>query len=270
MNKLAIVTKNPQTYFVKRLIEEVGHSALLFNPWQDTLFPEADQFLVRTTGVYGSDLDLLMLQSLDVNQVINPLLALRRFRSKTSQYLWFEENNFPVAPWISLKNVELVTVEKFFRLFPDAIVKPNYGQGGWGVQSLKWDNFKSWWKKKAGIDEDYLLQAHVKGATELRYFFIANEFSFVLERTAKTGVAANYSASGTAIVSSLPAGFQSLIDQLIHLSGAQYGALDLLIEGNQLTILELNSVPGIEQLETLSGLNIIRKLLSAKFFCQIF
>ena len=269
MNKLAIVTKNPQTYFVKRLIEEVGHSVVLFNPWQDALFPQADQYLVRTTGVYGSDLDLFMLQSLEENQVINPLSSLRRFRSKMSQYLWFEENNFPVSPWISLKNADLLTVEKFFRLYPDAIVKPNIGQGGWGVQSLKWESFRPWWKKKKGIDDDYLLQAHVKGATELRYFFITDEFSFVLERSAKSGIAANYTLQGSATVSALPSRFQGMIEQLIYQSGAKYGALDLLIQEDRLTILELNSVPGIEQLETLSGLNIIRKLLTAKFFCQI-
>ena len=56
MNKLVIITKNPQTYFIERLIKDVGEDKVkLFNPWTDLEFPMGENYLVRTTGVYGSD-----------------------------------------------------------------------------------------------------------------------------------------------------------------------------------------------------------------------
>lgn len=270
MNKLVVVTKNPHTYFLKRLTEEVGDGLLLFNPWTDSFFPKAEKYLVRTSGVYGSDLDLLMLQSLDPSLIVNSLNSLRRFRSKSIQYSWFDDQDFPTAPWINLKGASLLTIEKFFRLFPFAVVKPDIGQGGWGVELFNWERFKIWWKKKQGKDERYILQAFIGEAKELRYFFIKEEFSLVLERKTQNGITANFKRNGEAFVSALPDEYWPIIDRMVQTSEAQYGAIDLLIKDGQLFVLELNSVPGIEQLEKVSGKNIIRQLLGAKFFCQIF
>jgi glutathione synthase/RimK-type ligase-like ATP-grasp enzyme len=267
MNKLVVLAKNPNTYFIKRLTEEVGQGLALFNPWADLEFPSGDKYLVRTTGVYGSDLDLLFLKSLPQEKIINPLATIQRFRSKSSQYYWMEERGFPLLHWLPVQGTDLLTIEKFFRLYPEAVVKPIIGQGGWGIESLTWDRFKSW-KKKRNTDESFLLQPLIKGAKEYRYFFILNELEIVLERTARTGVAANFQNQGGAIVSEFPEAFKSIIHQIIQTSGAEYGALDVLVDDNTLYVLELNAVPGIEQLEKVSGVNVMNKLV-AKFFCQI-
>jgi glutathione synthase/RimK-type ligase-like ATP-grasp enzyme len=267
MNKLVVLTKNSETYFIKRLIEEVGQSRVqLFNPWADAILPEAESYLMRTTGVYGNDLDLLIAQSLPQERIMNPLPTLRRFRSKSVQYLWFEELDFPLLHWLPLKGTDLLTIEKFFRLYPEAVVKPLKGQGGWGVEVLKWSTFKSWWKKKQGKDEDYLIQPFIKGARELRYFFIKDGLHLTLERKARSGITANFKTQGSASVTQLPVEFQATIDRLIEKSGAYYGAIDLFIDDGNLIILELNTVPGVEQLEQVSGLNIIRELLKCQFF----
>lgn len=269
MNKLVIIAKNKQTYFIEKLTKEVGgDNARLFDPWIDLEMPVADHYLVRTTGVYGSELDLLMLQGLPQDRVINPLEALKNFRSKSVQYSWFDEHDFPALHWLPLQGTDLLTIERFFRLYPRVVVKPLIGQGGWGIEVLTWATFKSWWKKKKGRDESYLIQPLISGARELRYFFIKNTFNVCLERKSKSGIAANFKLQGSAIQTELPAEFQEMIDQLIEMSGALYGAIDLLIDDGRPVILELNTVPGIEQLEEVTGLNIIQKLLSANFFCH--
>ncbi len=270
MNKLVILTKNPQTYFIKRLIQEVGDSGVqLFNPWADIIMPEGDRYVIRTTGIYKNDLDLMMIQGLPQDKVINPLPALKRFRSKSSQYSWFDEEGIPSLHWLPLKGTDLITIEKFFRLYPECVVKPLVGQGGWGIEALTWESFQGWWKKRKGKDEDWLIQPLVRGARELRHFFIKGEFALTLERKALTGIAANFQKQGGATVVELPAEIKDEVNRLIEKSGALYGAIDLFIDNGRLRILELNTVPGIEQLEQVSGVNIIGKLLSAKFFCQI-
>ena len=52
MNKLVIITKNEKTYFVEKLIKELGQDKVaLFNPWADLILPEGEHYLVRTTGI---------------------------------------------------------------------------------------------------------------------------------------------------------------------------------------------------------------------------
>ena len=260
MNKLCIIAKNKKTYFINRLIEEVGIDVPVFNPWSDLEFPEAEKYIVRTTGVYHSELDLMLLKALPVESVVNPLDSLKRFRSKTSQYSWFESVDLPLLPWISLKDSDLVTLEKFSILYPEMVVKPHVGQGGWGIEVLKRDDLRRWSKRE---DKDYLLQPFIKDAIELRYFFIKGSRSIVLKRSARTGVAANFQKEGSAEVSSLPDEFQPEIDRLISMSGAHYGAIDLFIDHGRMFILELNTVPGIEQLEKVSQTNIMKSLISS-------
>lgn len=262
MNKVCVFAKNKNTYFIRRLIEELGDGVALFDPWSDLDLPPAERYLVRTTGIYHSELDLLILGSLPADKVLNPVSVLKRFRCKASQWQWFEEHDLPCLPWIPLKGVDSITAEKFSVLYPEMIVKPNFGQGGWGVEVLTRDSLLGWLKKKKkNNDEDYLLQPLIKNAVEYRYFFIKNNFSVVLKRKSKSGVAANFQREGEAELTELPAFAQADINRLIELSGAAYGAIDLFIQDERLIILELNAVPGIEQLENISRQNILRKLL---------
>jgi glutathione synthase/RimK-type ligase-like ATP-grasp enzyme len=258
MNKLCVFAKNKKTYFINRLIEELGQSAVLFDPWTDGELPAADKYLVRTTGVYHSDLDLLILQALPPEKIINPLGALKRFRSKGSQYRWMEEEDFPCLPWISLKGPDSLAPEKFIMLYPEVVVKPEIGQGGWGVEVLTRAGLKSRMKKH---DKDYLLQPLIKSAREYRYFFINGEKPLVLERQAKSSLSANFKQQGKAVVSTFPTEYQSVVDKFIAASDAHYGAIDILIDQGQLYILELNIVPGVEQLEQVTGVNVVAALV---------
>lgn len=262
MNKICVVAKNPDTYFVKRLIKEVGLGAIIFNPWEDLLFPEADLYLSRCSGVYGSDLDLMFLKSVPKNRLINNFDVLKLFRSKSTQYEWFEKEDVPSLPWLPVKGTDLITIEKFFRLYPELIVKPVIGQGGWGVEKITWPQFKSW-KKKKGVDQNYLLQPFIKDATEFRYFFIKGFSPIIFERKVRSGVASNFKNQGEAFISQLPQNILNKMKQIEASSGAHYGAIDLLLKDGQLSVLELNSVPGIEQLEKVSGINVIKELLKS-------
>lgn len=262
MNKLCVVAKNKETYFIKRLIEEVGQGVVLFDPWSDYELPEASVYLVRTTGVYRSELDLMLLKTLPAEKIVNNLNSLIKFRTKNHQYEWFESENLPALPWLSLKGKELITVEKFFRLYPEAVVKPLTGQGGWGVEGLSWEKFKSW-KKSLGQDDDYLLQPFIKNAIELRYFFIKGTRPIVLERKSKSGLAANFRKQGEAKLSALPIELEPMLNEVVDKSSLIYGAVDLIIKDGHPYILEVNSVPGIEQLEKVSGINVLRPLIRA-------
>lgn len=271
MKKIVIVAKNQETHFIKRMLEEAGQeNCAFFDPWKDYIIPEGQNYLVRTTGIHHSDLDLMMLGTLKDKNIVNPLASLKLFRSKLTQYEWMENHFFPVLPFINLKNADLIQVERFFRLYPELIVKPHCGQGGWGIEVLTWEKFKTWWKKKKGVDESYLLQPYKKHAIEYRYFFIKGQGDFVLKRMSTRGVAANFKNQGEAQVSTMPMALLAKLQELADHSGLLYGAIDVLVEGEHLSILDVNSVPGFEQLEAVTGENIAQKLVNASFFCQSF
>ncbi len=263
MKRICVFAKNKTTYFIKRLEEEVGQIEL-FDPWFDLMLPDADIYLARTSGVYRSDLDLMILGSLPKNKIFNPVESLKRFRLKSTQYQWFEEHDFPVLPWLHVSQIQFETVEKFFRLYPECVVKPLAGQGGWGIERLTWEKFKSWKNKKNKMgDNDYLLQPFLKGAEEYRFIFIKGARPVILKRMVSSGITANFKTSGKAEVARLSDRLEEQMQTIIMASGAHYGAVDLFVQGGAMFIIDFNSVPGLEQAEKISGRNLLRDLVQS-------
>jgi glutathione synthase/RimK-type ligase-like ATP-grasp enzyme len=256
MNKLCVFSTNVKTYFMTRLINEVGQGLVIFNPQIESELPDAQAVLVRTSGVLRNDLDLAVLEKSHQTKIYNPLFSLKIFRGKASQYEFFEKNNFPHLPWKRMNGLFEIPVwgSKY-------LVKPDRGQGGWGIRVFDRKELLTWWsKQKVSGDLDYLLQPFMTDVQEFRVFFCGLG-RIILKRKNSDRIPANFQSGGEAELSSLPSGFSSEIERLIKCSGAVYGAIDLFIKADQMFILELNTVPGIEQLEMVSGTNIIRSLL---------
>ncbi len=262
MNKLCVVAKSQNTYFIKRLTQEVGESNLVFfNPWSEDLIPQADKYLVRTTGIYFDDRDLEILKCTK-KIIINPIECLKIFREKNLQYHFFKTHKLPHLPWLYLKNSQLTDALEFLSKHQVGLIKPNRGQGGWGIRTLSQADFPTWWhEQQKKNDLDYLLQPYIQNAVELRIFFAADK-KICLKRSALDSVAANFQQHGLAQLTEIPTSLVPTLEMLISASGAIYGAIDLLMWQSNVAILELNTVPGIEQLELVSGQNIVGEFLS--------
>ncbi len=257
MNKLGVLSTNIKTAFMRRLMEEVGDATFVLHP-HDEFPPECTHLLVRTSGYSRDDQDLNFIKRCPASvKIINPTVTLEIFRSKNSQYSFFETHRVPHLPWFDLSEGKLPE-----NLFPgNLLVKPRRGFGGWGVRKLSHQEFRLWWESQVAVgDIDYLVQPFAEEAIEYRIFF-AGEFRFKMERTNQSGITANLRTGGEAKKSSLPSEVMIEMESLIKLSGAWYGAIDLLINRHGFYVLELNVVPGIEQVEALSGRSIIREIL---------
>jgi glutathione synthase/RimK-type ligase-like ATP-grasp enzyme len=263
MNRLCIVAKNSKTHFIRRLTDEVGGEVALFNPWEEKHLPDAHSYILRATGIYGSSTDLSLLSTHD--NVINSVKSHNIFREKQTQYSFFENHQHPCLPWINLQGLTEAQALHFLKTYKRVLVKPNRGQGGWGVEVLGENSFSSWW---AVGDHDYVMQPYRDDLREGRLFFIGEEKSWCLERLKSKGaVAANFKQEGEARLLTLSAAHQGALNRLIQNSGAFYGAIDFLYDDSKLYTLELNVVPGIEQLEMITGENIAGQL-AAKFLSQ--
>lgn len=263
MNKLTIVAKNPQTYFIKRLSEELGeHRIQHFNPWIDPIPASCDKILFRSSGIYQSDDDLNFVRTTKA-EVMNPLRCLEIFRSKSSQYEFYNSQLHPSLPWWYLADWTDESSDGEF------LVKPDKGQGGWGIEVLRAGELIKWKQfQVAKGDLSWVVQPYLR-TQEYRVFFVGEE-RICLKRFPKAGErVSNFAQEGEARLVALPIEIKSVVEPLIKDSGAYYGAIDLLDSVNGPIILELNVTPGIEQVEALGQRNLIQALLSANFFCQI-
>lgn len=249
MNKICVVTRNPETYFVKRLTEEVG-DVLLWNPWKQAPLPTTNNFLVRTSGVYGDDRDLDLLRNIE-RTLINPVSSHALLRDKTKQFQFLEKKGFHLIPWKTLDGRGEFLPEKI-------LIKPIRGQGGWGIRVMEQSEFLRW--EKSSTDRSWIIQPYLENVKEFRLFFCGNE-EVLLERSGAS--VANFSQGGSARMIRIPDALKELGEEIRVLTGLEYGAIDLFeTSGGEHLILEVNPVPGVEQLERVSGQNIIRKVVS--------
>jgi glutathione synthase/RimK-type ligase-like ATP-grasp enzyme len=266
MYKICVVARNFQTYFIQRLISVVGQgNVLLSDPRNLAELPVADFYFVRTTGIYRNDRDLELLEKLSPGStIINPLASLKIFRDKPTQYSWLQKNSFSVVPWLKLRGKAWEEVRDCFETFhcEEVVVKPLAGQGGWGVKKLDERELQSWWQERRDReDEDYLAQPFVKKA-EYRVFFLPSGKRWVLRRIGDE-LAANFAQGGKAEEASLPFHAKAEVERLIESSGTLYGAIDLFVDPDSVFFLELNTAPGMEQLEQVTRGNIMLELLKA-------
>lgn len=248
MNKLCVVNRNQKTYFMKRLMEEVGN-VVLWDPWESSSLPSADHFLLRTTGVYGDDRDLNLLKACK-KSVINPVSGHELLRDKAHQFQFLEKKGFHLIPWRTLDQRDDFLPEK-------VLIKPIRGQGGWGIRTMGRKEFLKWESETS--DRSWIIQPFLENVRELRLFFCGDE-EFLLER--KGEVAANFTQGGKAVLIPVPPALSELGEEIRLITDLSYGSIDLFEYEGQHLILEINPVPGIEQLEQVTGQNIIRKVLS--------
>jgi glutathione synthase/RimK-type ligase-like ATP-grasp enzyme len=276
MNKILVMAKNKNTYFIKRLIETVGEEhVVLFDPWSELSPVDTDiqKILVRTTGVYSSNADLSYLKTQTITKnIINPLESLETFRSKLSQYKYFKQKNIPHFPWLNLQESELMELESFLKQYPAQryLIKPHRGQGGWGIETFTSQEILTWFKtrKSSKGDLEYLLQIYYEDVIEVRFFFIGEDYSITLQREKIPGQAqANFGQGGEAYRVEDHPDFWRLVEKIRAELSLFYGAIDALLINGSPVILEVNATPGIEQLEQVSGQDVMQRL-TAKFFGQ--
>ncbi|HLW56804.1 MAG TPA: hypothetical protein VKY27_05430 [Bacteriovoracaceae bacterium] len=265
MNKLQILAKNSHTFFIDRVKEEaelLGVEVGIINPWLERIYQTNDQevFLVRTTAIHGTDDDLNFIEEFNL-KTLPSLKALRVLRTKPHQFAYFESLDIAHLPWLNLLTSSEEEILAFAQDKKKLLIKPQRGQGGWGVRVfLGVEELLAWWRVSS--DREYLLQPYIEEHEEVRVFFMGKTF-LALKRL-KKGVAANFRQEGEAIAISVPLELEKIVEKIRQDLDLPYGAADFLLYAPKGTpyLLEMNLVPGIEQLEGVTGRNIAQELLS--------
>jgi glutathione synthase/RimK-type ligase-like ATP-grasp enzyme len=281
-DKIIYLSPNTETYFARRFQEEChadGLGVQYINPFQSVISPlDIDPgrcfIMYRTSGVHMDDFDMEMTKvTYPKADCWNPLSAIHLTRTKMRQQRFFNKHGITNIPTLALRgrvDEEMMkSIDEFAERFnPDHrwIFKLNRGQQGIGLNLIEgrqalFSWLETFWAIK---DQDFLIQPYIEAEAEYRCFFIKKtNQTWWLKRTSD-GLKSNFAQGGGAeIVSIPPKTVEEEVLKLITHSPCEYGAVDILWTGTEAYILELNSQPGIEQLEGITQVNIMKKLLEA-------
>lgn len=276
--KIIISSESSNLYTTKRLMAEgdkLKRSTTWINPYSSSLsiankIAPNGTYLIRTTGVRYDDFDLTCARRYAFlkYKIVNPVESIITFRSKELQAIFFNEQQLNSIPSFMYRGALTDSMwEALLKLSPsgDYILKMSRGNQGIGVnlvrgkQSLRsfLDTFH------AMKDQRFLIQPFVGHKKELRVFMIKHEIQAIVERTISAGdFRGNAKRSAGKIIKKIP---KSLRDELTRASvesGLSYCGIDLIYDGDDFIFLEINPVPGFEQIEILSKKNIARELIT--------
>ncbi len=227
----------------------------------------------RTTGINYDDFDLVASADFEAKKmkITNPLDALKLFRTKDQQALYFQNKQLSFIPTIVFRgnlNDDLIYSIKSLSLKSQKfILKMSRGNGGIGVNYV--EGLKSLLSLletfKALGDQKMLIQPFIPHQKEWRLFVIKNEIVACIEKKIATSDFRGNSKKSQGKFIKKPSG--SLLDlahQAFLPSGLDYAGLDIIQNSasGELLLCEVNAIPGFEQVEELSKINIARELIT--------
>lgn len=280
--RIIVASESPDLYTTKRLLLEahkLKYQNSWFNPYQflvssinkaKALKKYPGLYIHRTTGIRYDDFDLIVSQhhSDCGYKITNPLRSLESFRAKDRQALFFTENKLSAIESISYRGelqenyLDLISALSPNQKFIIKMIRGNQGIGVNlvnGLQSLKGllETFR------AIKDQKFIIQPFIEHKKEWRVFILKNEIIGIVERKiGSDDFRGNSKRSLGKAVKKIPAEIENEALRGARLSGLDYCGVDIIDDGNTFYFLEFNPVPGFEQLEELSGLNIAQELIT--------
>ena len=292
-----ILTQNNKSTSSKRFTEEAkkmnltvrlenpfNHS-LLFDPSQIRLpqWPSLQEKAVssffglhRCTGTNFDDFDFIFSESLIRlgARVENSPPSMKKLRGKDNQLLFFSEHNLPHIPTICLRGRpqegHLKELESYFGHFQSKekyVLKTTRGNRGLGVNLINgrdslFSILETFWAMQ---DQRFILQPFIESFEEYRIFIIKNKLLGAIKKTGPSfDFRKNYEraqAFNFLKPESLMLEIRELAELAIKKSGCLYLALDILLTKDGPLIIEMNTVPGLENFEKISGINVAKETI---------
>ena len=266
-------------YTTKRLLAEgakLKRSTTWLNPYETHLNAHLEKnkiggtYFLRTTGIRYDDFDLVCAKyyALHNYKIINPLDALSIFRSKEMQAQFFIEHQFNSIPSFMYRGQLTDSIwNALLSLSPSGnyVLKMNKGNQGIGVNLIQGtQSLKSFLETfHAMKDQRFLIQPYLPHKKEWRVFIIKNEIHAIVERTiSPNDFRGNAKRSSGKLITKISVEARKEIERVSLLSGLSYCGIDLILDYDGFKFLEINPVPGFEQVETLSQKNIARELIT--------
>lgn len=271
--KICLLTAHPDVHASRRIRDEFLRLKLpliVQNPLQFSFTStDAEKFdltLNRFSAVDDKDgfIHSLMQSPLWGRQVNSAEVRLK-FWDKTRQKVWLLQNGYPALPfWSHRGELDEKRWGQFSEHHQGAgwVLKVNRGQKGIGVHFIDTEaEILGWFETLRRLgDQDFLVEPRLKLEREYRLTILAQKPWALLERK---GVKGNFHQGGQAQelkVNEVSKPLRELVERMC-LIPADYLSIDILEARDSLYISDLNTAPGFEQLEAITGRNFAANLL---------
>ncbi len=273
--KVAILTNRAETYSSRRLLEELKAKSMnveFINPMKiELLMGSANRFdaiLNRMTKVSMDPIGDQVLHFYEDIIQVNNYKSWNLMQDKFLQQHYLSKLKINLLPTLTLRGDLTDSIYKIFQTWQlefgdEFIVKNIYGNQGKGVNLVRGlDSLVSWletfYLKK---DQILLFQPYIKPDQEIRTFNIKNQKTLYLARKNQNSFKANFHQEGEAILMSSNPSMENILGTITQELNLEYFAVDWLIKNDKLYVIDINLVPGFEQLELISKTNIAQKII---------
>jgi hypothetical protein len=266
--RICLLTQAPQTYSNKSLLKAAHKhgSVEMLNPLDQRIsWPSHqhsfDKTLNRVSSVEADNFIWTLMQETRWGEQFNAWEIRQELWDKSRQALWLSKHDLPGIPFFMHRGTLLESDPNWqhfsiqHKTSHGWVLKMNRGMRGVGVHffSDAGDLFH-WLETLHRLnDQDFIIQPRLAPGPEYRITLLGLEPWALLERRGGSGVA-NFAQGGVATeLTSYPEDLKPLIDKLTAKPIADLLSIDILIDSHGPVISDINTVPGFEQLDQVTG-----------------
>jgi ribosomal protein S6--L-glutamate ligase len=286
--KIGILTTGPELYSTKRIVEageKRGHEMVLIDHSRCHLLMEKGKPSVRLNGEKITDIDIIIprigasltqfgaavIQHFDIQNVPSILssTALIRSRDKLRSMQLISKSGIGIPKSVFARHPKEENVKQLIEEVGGTPVILKLLEGTHGTGVIKADSVssaKSAVEAFSGIRQDLIVQEFIQeaGGKDLRVFVVNGEIVGAMERSGAEGeFRSNLHKGGSARMVDLDEKTAKAAVESAKLLGLSVAGVDLLLSSRGPLVLEVNSSPGLQGIESATGIDIADKIIDA-------
>lgn len=282
--RIAILSRGKNIYSTSRLTEiarRLGHQVEVIDPLKCQLLLEKDSYqilydhesvdrfdLVLTRiGASITDYGVAVVNQFDMMgiPVINDAASIIRSRDKFRSLQLLNKHNIDIPRTVMLKSPDNLSEALEMVGGPPVILKLVQGTQGVGVilaesREAVESTLDTLWR----LGQNIIIQEFIKESRgeDIRAFVVGGEVVAAMKRKARVGeFRSNIHRGGHAVAQKLPREYHEIAIKSAEVLGLKIAGVDMLRSKSGPKVMEVNSSPGFEGLEKVTGVNVAEKIV---------
>ena len=286
--KIAILSRSPQIYSTRRLVEAAelrGHDVVIIDHTKCHLIMEKGKPSIRIKGEEIKGIDVIIprigasvtqygsavIRHFDLMGVESILTstALIRSRDKLRSLQIISKSGVGIPKSVFARHPKADDVKNLIQEVGGTPVILKLLEGTHGTGVIKADSIssaKSAVEAFSGIKKDLIVQEFIQeaGGKDIRAFVVDGEVVGAMERSGQADeFRSNLHKGGTARAIEIDKKIKSTALEATKLMGLVVGGVDLLLSSRGPLVIEVNSSPGLQGIEKATGNDIASRIIEA-------
>ena len=286
--KIAILSRNPQIYSTRRLVEaaeKAGHDVVIIDHTKCHLIMEKGKPSIHVNGVSITDVDVIVprigasvttygsavIRHFDLMGVASILTstALIRSRDKLRSLQILSKSGVGIPKSVFARHPKSDDVKNLIQEVGGTPVILKLLEGTHGTGVMKADSIssaKSAVEAFSGIKKDLIVQEFIEeaGGKDIRAFVVDGEVVGAMERSGQGDeFRSNLHKGGIARAIEIDKKIKSAALEATKLMGLTVAGVDLLLSSRGPLVIEVNSSPGLQGIEGATGIDVAGKIIES-------